>query len=279
MGRGKIEIKRIENATNRQVTFSKRRGGLLKKAHELSVLCDAQIALIIFSSTGKLFEYSSSSTRNGLCCGKIWISMKEILDRYGRYPEGNHNTSIVDHDNERWGRELIRLKQQIEQLQQTHRLFAIVCSHMVGEDLIHLGIKDLQQLEHRLLSGLERIRARKDQLIAEQLDELRRKELHLQRENDHLRRKLNGIHSVIDSGGKPLATLNVVATPLETREPPSVTLPFSIHGQLAPLPAFVEHHPQMLQTSLHLGMYEPFPPTARRSSNSSSDEGHSHRST
>ncbi|EFJ13151.1 MADS-domain transcription factor [Selaginella moellendorffii] len=235
MGRGKIEIKRIENATNRQVTFSKRRGGLLKKAHELSVLCDAQIALIIFSSTGKLFEYSSSST-----------SMKEILDRYGRYPEGNHNTSIVDHDNERWGRELIRLKQQIEQLQQTHR-------HMVGEDLIHLGIKDLQQLEHRLLSGLERIRARKDQLIAEQLDELRRKELHLQRENDHLRRKLNGIHSVIDSGGKPLATLNVVATPLETREPPSVTLPFSIHGQLAPLPAFVEHHPQMLQTSLHLG--------------------------
>ncbi|KAJ7538646.1 hypothetical protein O6H91_11G058000 [Diphasiastrum complanatum] len=60
MGRGKIEIKRIENATSRQVTFSKRRGGLLKKAHELAVLCDAQVALIIFSNTGKLFEYASS---------------------------------------------------------------------------------------------------------------------------------------------------------------------------------------------------------------------------
>lgn len=60
MGRGKIEIKKIENPTSRQVTFSKRRGGLMKKAHELSVLCDAEIAVIIFSSTGKLFEFSSN---------------------------------------------------------------------------------------------------------------------------------------------------------------------------------------------------------------------------
>ncbi len=60
MGRGKIEIKKIENATSRQVTFSKRRGGLLKKAHELAVLCDAEVALIVFSSTGKLFEFTSS---------------------------------------------------------------------------------------------------------------------------------------------------------------------------------------------------------------------------
>ena len=59
MGRGKIEIKKIDNANNRQVTFSKRRAGLLKKAHELSVLCDAEVAVIIFSSTGKVFEFSS----------------------------------------------------------------------------------------------------------------------------------------------------------------------------------------------------------------------------
>jgi hypothetical protein len=59
MGRGKIEIKRIENATNRQVTFSKRRGGLLKKANELAVLCDARVGVVVFSSTGRMFEYSS----------------------------------------------------------------------------------------------------------------------------------------------------------------------------------------------------------------------------
>lgn len=60
MAREKIQIKKIDNATARQVTFSKRRRGLFKKAEELAVLCDADVALIIFSSTGKVFEYSSS---------------------------------------------------------------------------------------------------------------------------------------------------------------------------------------------------------------------------
>ncbi|RZR96805.1 hypothetical protein BHM03_00025869, partial [Ensete ventricosum] len=60
MVRGKTEMKRIENATSRQVTFSKRRSGLLKKAYELSVLCDVEVALIIFSSRGRLYEFSSS---------------------------------------------------------------------------------------------------------------------------------------------------------------------------------------------------------------------------
>ena len=61
MGRGRVELKRIENKINRQVTFSKRRNGLLKKAYELSVLCDAEVALIIFSNRGKLYEFCSSS--------------------------------------------------------------------------------------------------------------------------------------------------------------------------------------------------------------------------
>nr|GLL48557.1 MADS-box protein SOC1-like [Ipomoea trifida] len=64
MVRGKTELKRIENATSRQVSFSKRRRGLLKKAFELSVLCDSEITLIVFSPTGKLYEFSSSSSTN-----------------------------------------------------------------------------------------------------------------------------------------------------------------------------------------------------------------------
>ncbi|TYI03898.1 hypothetical protein ES332_A11G374800v1 [Gossypium tomentosum] len=48
MGRGKIEIKKIENLNSRQVTFSKRRNGLLKKAKELSITCDAEVGVIIF---------------------------------------------------------------------------------------------------------------------------------------------------------------------------------------------------------------------------------------
>ncbi|RWW44743.1 hypothetical protein BHE74_00049476 [Ensete ventricosum] len=60
MVREKIQIKKIDNTAARQVTFSKRRRGLFKKAAELSVLCDADVALIVFSSTGKLFEFCSS---------------------------------------------------------------------------------------------------------------------------------------------------------------------------------------------------------------------------
>ncbi|KAK2965858.1 hypothetical protein RJ640_027145 [Escallonia rubra] len=62
MVRGKTQLKRIENATSRQVTFSKRRNGLLKKAFELSVLCDAEVALIIFSPRGKLHTLKTSTT-------------------------------------------------------------------------------------------------------------------------------------------------------------------------------------------------------------------------
>jgi hypothetical protein len=61
MVRGKTEMKRIENATSRQVTFSKRRNGLLKKAFELSVLCDAEVGLIVFSPRGKVYEFASAA--------------------------------------------------------------------------------------------------------------------------------------------------------------------------------------------------------------------------
>lgn len=71
MGRGRVELKRIENKINRQVTFAKRRNGLLKKAYELSVLCDAEVALIVFSSRGKLYEFSSN--RYNILCFTLLI--------------------------------------------------------------------------------------------------------------------------------------------------------------------------------------------------------------
>lgn len=71
LGRGKIEIKRIENTTNRQVTFCKRRNGLLKKAYELSVLCDAEVALIVFSTRGRLYEYANNRFKSFLLINSI----------------------------------------------------------------------------------------------------------------------------------------------------------------------------------------------------------------
>ncbi|KAE8810277.1 Agamous-like MADS-box protein AGL14 [Hordeum vulgare] len=58
--RGRVELRRIEDRTSRQVRFSKRRSGLFKKAFELSVLCDAEVALLVFSPAGRLYEYASS---------------------------------------------------------------------------------------------------------------------------------------------------------------------------------------------------------------------------
>ncbi|KAL7233437.1 hypothetical protein ACSBR1_017122 [Camellia fascicularis] len=81
MGRGRVELKRIENKINRQVTFSKRRNGLLKKAYELSVLCDAEVALIIFSSRGKLYEFGSAG-------------MTKTLERYQHCNFNPHDNSV-----------------------------------------------------------------------------------------------------------------------------------------------------------------------------------------
>src|SRR5437660_1362838 len=61
MGRRKIEIKAIKDDRNRSVTFLKRKGGLFKKAHELSVLTSVDVAVIIFGQNNKLYEYSSSN--------------------------------------------------------------------------------------------------------------------------------------------------------------------------------------------------------------------------
>ncbi|KAI3879543.1 hypothetical protein MKX03_012730 [Papaver bracteatum] len=58
-GRKKIPILKIESESNRQVTFSKRRNGLFKKACELCVLCGAEVAVIVFSPAGKAYSFGN----------------------------------------------------------------------------------------------------------------------------------------------------------------------------------------------------------------------------
>ncbi|KAK1306610.1 MADS-box transcription factor 13 [Acorus calamus] len=81
MGRGKVELKRIENSKSRQVTFSKRRNGLLKKAFELSVLCEADIAIIVFSSTGKAYQYSNQENLSGEDLSSLGMREIKQLER------------------------------------------------------------------------------------------------------------------------------------------------------------------------------------------------------
>nr|ADC79693.1 SEPALLATA1-like protein [Akebia trifoliata] len=172
MGRGRVELRRIENKINRQVTFAKRRNGLLKKAYELSVLCDAEVALIIFSSRGKLYEFCSSS------------SMLKTLDRYQKCSYGTLEASMPPKDTQNNYQEYLRLKARVEVLQQTQR-------NLLGEDLGPLNTKELDQLENQLETSLRTIRSTKTQFLFDQLSDLQRKEQMLHEANRTLRRKLD----------------------------------------------------------------------------------------
>ncbi|KHN29767.1 Developmental protein SEPALLATA 2 [Glycine soja] len=176
MGRGRVELKRIENKINRQVTFAKRRDGLLKKAYELSVLCDAEVALIIFSTRGKLYEFCSTN------------SMLKTLERYQKCSYGAVEVSKPGKELESSYREYLKLKARFESLQRTQR-------NLLGEDLGPLNTKDLEQLERQLDSSLKQVRSTKTQFMLDQLADLQNKEHMLVEANRSLTMKLEEINS------------------------------------------------------------------------------------
>ncbi|XP_027160327.1 MADS-box protein AGL24-like isoform X2 [Coffea eugenioides] len=156
MVRQRIQIKRIDNLTARQVTFSKRRRGLFKKAQELSTLCDAEIALIVFSATGKLFEYGSSSMmqvieRHRLC--------SEDIGRQDKHPP--HLTQRENHTHAMLAEEI---KEKTAELR-----------HLKGEELVGLSMEDLVKLEKLVEAGLSRIAKTKEALLKEENAKLRQK--------------------------------------------------------------------------------------------------------
>nr|AAY86365.1 SEEDSTICK-like protein [Dendrobium thyrsiflorum] len=173
MGRGKIEIKRIENTTNRQVTFCKRRNGLLKKAYELSVLCDAEIALIVFSTRGRLYEYSNHS-------------IKATIEKYKKACADSSNPgSLVEVNSQQYyQQESAKLRHQIQLLQNSNR-------HLMGEGLSSLTLKELKQLENRLERGITRVRSKKHELLFAEIEYMQKREVELQNDNMYLRAKIN----------------------------------------------------------------------------------------
>ncbi|XP_047976895.1 MADS-box transcription factor 23-like isoform X2 [Salvia hispanica] len=183
MGRGKIVIRRIDNSTNRQVTFSKRRNGLLKKAKELSILCDAEIGLIIFSSTGKLHDFASTS-------------MKSIIERYNKVKEEHYNLMNPTSEIKVWQREAENLRQQLQYLQESHR-------KLLGEELAGLNIRDLQNLENQLETSLKGVRVKKGNAIHQENMELYKKMNIIVKENEELRKKVYGPGSTSEENRVP----------------------------------------------------------------------------
>nr|ACR37366.1 unknown [Zea mays] len=136
MGRGKIKIKRIENSTNRQVTFSKRRAGLVKKAREIGVLCDTEVGVVIFSSGGKLYDYCSPRT-----------SLSRILEKYQ-----TNSGKIL------WGEKHKNLSAEIDRVKKENDNMQIQLRHLKGEDLNSLQHRELIAIEEGLQNGQTNMR-------------------------------------------------------------------------------------------------------------------------
>ncbi|KAG2661735.1 hypothetical protein PVAP13_1KG109600 [Panicum virgatum] len=190
MARERREIKRIESAAARQVTFSKRRRGLFKKAEELSVLCDADVALIVFSSTGKLSQFASSS-------------MNEIIDKYNTHSKNLGKAEPPSLDLNLEHSKYASLNEQLAEA-------SLRLRQMRGEELEGLSVEELQQLEKNLEAGLHRVLQTKDQQFLEQIGELQRKSSQLAEENTQLRNQV--VSQIPPSGKQAVAdTENVIA--------------------------------------------------------------------
>ncbi|KNA08485.1 hypothetical protein SOVF_162160 isoform B [Spinacia oleracea] len=189
MAREKIKIKKIDNITARQVTFSKRRRGIFKKAEELSVLCDADIALIVFSAPGKLFDFSSSR-------------MGDILSRYTTQSKNEKKRSEVPFlqlqlENSNLGKLSIEVAEKNKQLRKLR-----------GEDLQGVGLEELLELERMLEDSLTRVLDTKGKRIKHEIETLQKQGDLLMEEN--LKLKQNMI--ALSQAGTPVLLLDQSAT-------------------------------------------------------------------
>ncbi|XP_021808106.1 MADS-box protein JOINTLESS-like isoform X2 [Prunus avium] len=176
MMRKKIKIKKIDCLPARQVTFSKRRRGIFKKAAELSVLCESKVAVVIFSATGKLFDYSSSST-------------KDVIERYKAHTNGVEKSDEPSVELQLENENHIGLSKELEE--KSHQL-----RQMKAEDLEELNFDELQKLEQLVDASLGRVIETKEELRMSEIMALERKGAELVEANNQLRQTM-----VMLSGG------------------------------------------------------------------------------
>ncbi|XP_068344909.1 agamous-like MADS-box protein TM6 [Pyrus communis] len=170
MGRGKIEIKLIENQTNRQVTYSKRRNGIFKKAQELTVLCDAKVSLIMLSNTNKMHEYISPTT-----------TTKSMYDDYQK-------TMGID----LWRTHHESMKDTLWKLKEINNKLRREIRQRLGHDLNGLRFDELASLDDEMQSSLDAIRQRKYHVIKTQTETTKKKVKNLEQ------RRGNMLHGYFD---------------------------------------------------------------------------------
>lgn len=208
-------MRRIENPVHRQVTFCKRRAGLLKKAKELSVLCDADISIIIFSSHGKLYELATKGTMQGM------------IERYTRA----HGEAKLEGSDENIPQEpkevAAMLKQEIELLQKGLR-------YMYGEGAAgHMTLDELHALERQLEMWMYYTRAAKMRMMFQEIQQLKNKEGILKAANDLLQEKIVEQNGLFD-----LAPLTVDQTGIFNVAPQMIAdipYPLTVQNDMIPI--------------------------------------------
>ncbi|CAL5016796.1 unnamed protein product [Urochloa decumbens] len=175
MARGKVQMRRIENPVHRQVTFCKRRMGLLKKANELAVLCDADIGVMVFSPHGKMYELATNGYKAA----------------YGQM----QGESSRKKKPQAIPQEVLALKCEIESLQKGLRYM------YGGSDINHTSLDELHALESNLEIWVQNIRYQKMQIMSREIDILRNKEGVLQAANDILQERITEQNGILNSTG------------------------------------------------------------------------------
>ncbi|CAA2970035.1 agamous-like MADS-box AGL27 isoform X1 [Olea europaea subsp. europaea] len=183
MGRRKLEIKRIENKSSRQVTFTKRRNGLIKKAKELAVLCEVDVNVIIFSSRGKLYRFCSSN------------SLAEILRRYHSHVEAEPSASAGVCETQEYTSNYASFLSSEELLQ-------IVERDLREPYVDNISINDLVHLEEQLQAALITARSTKTHLMLQSVTSLHEKEKKLTEDNRLLEEKIAGNRMDMGASGQ-----------------------------------------------------------------------------
>ncbi|KAL5819725.1 hypothetical protein ACOSQ4_023567 [Xanthoceras sorbifolium] len=176
MGRVKVQLKKVENRTRRNITFAKRKSGLVKKAHELSTLCDVDIGLVVFSPAGKLFIFDGKRRT------------EEILKQYIDLPYYHRDWLPKQ---KKLHRLISRMSIESDLYQQWNSYGSVMGSRMVDAQLeriqneINLRNKEIDNLEKQLecfLKGTNCIKSINDAEFHERIleDTIKRVYLHKQ---------------------------------------------------------------------------------------------------
>uniref|UniRef100_A0A8I6Y319 Uncharacterized protein n=1 Tax=Hordeum vulgare subsp. vulgare TaxID=112509 RepID=A0A8I6Y319_HORVV len=148
-----METKRVEEASRRQASYSRRRSGIMNNARELAVVCDAQVAIVMLSATGKHHHFCSDGA-----------DIKGVLDRYQQAT----GTSL-------WTEQYEEMQRTLSHLKAVNRNLRTEIRQRMGEDLDALGFGELRGLEQSVDAALEVVRQRKYHVIRRQTENYKRK--------------------------------------------------------------------------------------------------------